>query len=84
MNIVESPLTHPPHGMPLQSLEKRRFDTLTGNPPSPLSLKRRRVNSPLFHETPAPAPLDMVQDAVPCELSERPGHSNSSGPALLY
>lgn len=29
-------------------------------------------------------PLDMVQDAVPCELSERPGHSNGSGPAPLY
>jgi hypothetical protein len=52
--------------MPLQSLEKRRFDTITGNPPSPLALKRRRTDSP-FPDPPyfsTSAPLNSLQDAL--------------------
>jgi hypothetical protein len=58
MNMAESSV-HLHVGMPLQSAEKRCFDTITGNPPSPLTLKRRQTDAHLS----TLAPLNSLQDA---------------------
>ena len=57
MNMAESSV-HLHVGMPLQSAEKRHFDTITGNPPSPLTLKRRQTDAHLS----TAAPLNSLQD----------------------
>ena len=61
--MIFSSVAHP-HGMPLQSPEKPRFDAITGSPSSPLALKRRRTDSPFtqlqsFHNL---ATLNPMQD----------------------
>jgi hypothetical protein len=68
MDMIESSAARPP-GMPLQSAEKRRFDTITGNLPSPLASKRRRTESPVpelqsSHNLTTSTPLqDALDDA---------------------
>jgi hypothetical protein len=77
MNTVETPLAHPPHGMPLlQPPGKRRF-TMTGNPPSPLALKRWRTDSP------GPDIFNASLDVTTASINSLPyGPSDSDGNPL--
>jgi hypothetical protein len=76
--MIDSSAAHP-HGMPLQSPEKRRFDTITGSPSSPLALKRQRTDSPFtqLQSSHNLATLNLLQDSDTLD-----GAHETQGPVL--
>jgi hypothetical protein len=76
--MIDSSAAHP-HGMPLQSPEKRRFDTITGSPSSPLALKRQQTDSPFtqLQSSHNLATLNLLQDSDTLD-----GAHETQGPVL--